>query len=579
MIYEVELEGPDGKTYVAELEGPEIKDLNKAKEEKPAIDFLGSAKKGLDAITKPTPSQMALGGLDPFQRFAQTAATDIYGQSRGQLQGMVPQSVNRLLGTGIAGAVPGGVMLPSQTREEIGRQGVGLGIDVLAGTAANKAVNGVSNLINDARGLVGRLNPEQLLNKNSAYSASKEIPKSFRAEGVFSKRASDIESRAASRAGSVVDQLKNEKDAVKAQIDHSASIATEAKAVEKANLENEYAKKLLDTHDEIIKTEKAIPYAAQRDANAIKKEIPDWMKKKSAQWNDEIDSALGGADADIFTNKDTVVNELSQLLRSRGVDIVDGVPRSMNGQLGLAEQKIADVINRINNSPSAPSVRSLIKDTAYFGRGNKYGKLMAPDQALLDDARSVVASQAEDILPQIKDIKGWYSDYAQIRNRAFQSLDPFGGRFSRRGTEFIQKLATGKAGPEDYQFLDALESSVGKSAGRESFELSREANALKQFEDSLKNMKEADIAKVNASLDAEISRLQDVLKKESTALENKAGNLVGDIKSTAKERSSVYLEKANNARIRLAKLNRYKTLAKWVVGGASAVGGIKVLAG
>lgn len=151
MIYEVELEGPDGKTYVAELEGPEIKDLNKPKAEKPAIDILGSAKKGLDAITKPTPSQMALGGLDPFQRFAQTTATDIYGQSRGQLQGMVPQSVNRLLGTGIAGAVPGGVMLPSQTREEIGRQGVGLGIDVMAGTAANKLAGTMVNGLSQAR--------------------------------------------------------------------------------------------------------------------------------------------------------------------------------------------------------------------------------------------------------------------------------------------------------------------------------------------------------------------------------------------------------------------------------------------
>jgi len=404
-------------------------------------------------------------------------------------------------------------------------------------------------------------------NMGSALSSSKMVPKLGRAESVFTKRASDIQSRADAASAGELAKLKNEKEALTAQINNTKGITTEAKTTEIQKTESDYAKRLLETQEKINGIKKALPKSAQQDVALIKKEIPEWMGKQSERWNAEIDAQLGGPDADIFVNADTLRAELSSLLRSRGVEIdAAGEIDALTKSLSPAESKIVDVIKRIDSSSQLPSVRSLIKDTNYFGSKVKYGKVFNSEQALLDDAKDIVASQAEDIIPSLKNTKAWYSDYAQIRNRSFKSLDPLGGKYSTKGTQFFEKLASGNAHPEDFQFLTDLESAVGKKAGRTSFDLSAEEKSLEQFKERLKQSSKEEVAKIQESLDKEISRLDEVLKQESVSMENTTGSAIKAIEEKAGPQVKGLKLKANEARIKLAKVNRMKNIAKWVTG-------------
>lgn len=423
----------------------------------------------------------------------------------------------------------------------------------------------------------GKSSVDRLLDRNSALASSREIPKLQRAEGVFQKRGADLSARAGKQAEDFVTTINNEKEALTAQVNNTQNIAKEAKDAELAQIELDYGKRLLTVDEKIGGIEKGLPQAAKKDAESIKREIAPWMTKNSAKWNEDIDKALGGSDADIFVNHQSLTNDLSSLLRSRGIDIDEaGTVSSVNQQLSAGEQKIAGLVNRISNSERAVSVRQLLKDINEIGKTVKYGKVYSPDQGLLDDAKSILAGQAEDIIPSIKDTKAWYSEYAGLRNRAFKSLDPFGGKYSTRGTAFIEKLAKGQARPEDFQFLSDLESSVGKQAGRESFGQVREQQLLEQFKTKLQGMKADDIEVVNKSLDKQITKLNEQLKKESVALDNKVTPNVDRLLQKGQDQAKQYTGKAEKARVELAKLNRLKNIVKAfgatvVTGGAGKV--------
>lgn len=435
-------------------------------------------------------------------------------------------------------------------------------------------------------GVKGSLN--KLLSRNSGLSSSKSVPRIERAESVFSKRAADIEGR----AGKVIDseflKLKNEKDAITDQINNTKNLTTQAKNEEIAKVELDYGKKLIETENKIASTKKAIPLSAQKDAEKIRKEIQPWMSNNSIRWNKEIDNALGGSDVDIFVNKQSLTDELSQLLKSRGVDVVidagDINISSVNNALSVGEKKILELISRVDSSSKAVSARQLLKDINDIGSSVKYGKVFSKDQSLLDDAKSILAGQAEDIIPRLKDIRSWYGEYAQLRNRAFKSLDPFGGKYSTKATSFMEKLAKGNAKPEDFQFLDDLEKSVGKQAGRDSFALTREQNLLEDLKDALPNMKKAEIENIQKSLDKEMSRLSDQLTKESVKAENITAGNVDRIKKLAESGTRKYTGPdglANKARIKLAKLKRISSVVKWSIGltaaGGSAVAGVNAI--
>lgn len=439
-----------------------------------------------------------------------------------------------------------------------------------------KGLSRIDALLQDTR---------NMLSRRSALPSSKAIPKYARAEGVFGERAAQIESRAENAIKAETNTLSYEKEALSQQIENTKNLIRESGknriAQESVSADLSYGQQLIETTDKINSIKKGIPFAAQKDAQKINSEIPKWMNSASSRWNKEIDAALSGPEADIFVNPDSLVEELTGVLKSRGIDIEDGVALSANQTLTPGEIKVVNLIKRIESSPSAVSVRQLLRDVNEMGKGVKYGKVFSPDMALLDDAKSVLASQAEDIIPSIKNTKAWYSEYAQLRNRAFKSLDPLGGKYSTKATSFFEKLAKGEARPEDYQFLDDLERSVGKKAGREADGLSKEQAFLEKFKDDLSSMKTDRINRVQASIDAEIDRLNEVLKKESVGLENRAGEKIKSISEKAKTQAEPYLQKANDARIRVAKLKRMKAVAKWALGlsvaGSTAAGAVSAV--
>lgn len=224
MIYNVELEGPDGKTYIAELDGPDnmpnhIADIEKNKTKD--IDVLGSLKEGAKAAISPNPQQIGQSGLDVAQRFGQATLGSLYGQGRQAMQQMAPQGLTQPLGQGMASMLPGGAMtanaLSPRMQQEIGKQGVGAMVDVGAGLStegslmlgrgiagAGKAV-GKSTLT--AIGEVTGANKLKGLT-NTAFKALNDIERNFSAQykDMFSKIGNKfIPNELKENIGSVID--------------------------------------------------------------------------------------------------------------------------------------------------------------------------------------------------------------------------------------------------------------------------------------------------------------------------------------------------------------------------------------
>ena len=117
--------------------------------EEGGIDFGQVGQAGLKALVSPTPEQVAQSGLDRIGGAGTAALQDLYGQGREALVGKVPQEFKQNIGRGITSVFappPVQSVIPEQISEEIGKQGAGVGVDVLSGLGT-EGIGPVSKLL------------------------------------------------------------------------------------------------------------------------------------------------------------------------------------------------------------------------------------------------------------------------------------------------------------------------------------------------------------------------------------------------------------------------------------------------
>lgn len=470
------------------------------------IDFKSALKSGADAVLNPSSNQMVQGGLDPVQRFGNATLQSVYGQGRGILQDMVPEKAQQALGRGMASAVPGGFMLSPKIQQAIGREGVGVGVDL--GVAGAMGVG--DRLLSGAKNI-----------KLPSVNLQKTIRES-------QSELSGIESN-----------LAKETEASKAQVAYNVSSLKEQRASELGRLEsmNKEAEHL--NKQAIQEAEKKssvlgqkLPDVAYKTGQRLRQRFIGVIRKHSEEYKNTLDGLIGGKNQDIYIQPDKVLSSIEDELVDRGVSTVinDKGKMEIDGAASTAEARLVRMYNKLQGSSSV-GVRQIIHDKQMLGRQVGYGsKSYGYDDDLIDSVVKRLGKRLEAEIPGLSDLNKTTSKFLRFKDEANARLDLF-KEGSPKPREFVESYAKSNMTPEQKVFMAKLEKELPDFR-----EMSKPPKAMgegiAEYDQMVRALKEKGrgaVPEIAAKFDAEIEKLQSNLDIDLARLSNEAQSKSGPI--------------------------------------------------